>query len=203
MRTLSETFRESVSVPYEKRVVWFSRRSVMEYTGFLEFLSHQDDLSRIEVVDQTDGITGDDAEMYGGKPYKIVTDATGAMSPEMIVAARSTSRPLREDEVAYYRCCMGEALQEEDTNLRTLWRGQLYSVEEDFYDDFIFGLVPDEWTSAARVVGETLGQLSDEYHQIGDNYIYSRLRHLADTGDISFRGDRMSMRSLEVKRDNL
>ncbi len=202
MRTLSDTFRESVSVPYEKKVVWFSRRSVMEYAGFLEFLSRQDDLSRIEVVDLTDGITGEDEGIYGGKPYKIVTDATGAMRPEWIVAARSTSRPLREDEVAYYRAVWAR-LQEENVNLRTLWRGQLYSVEEDFYDDFIFDLVPDEWTSAVWVVGETLGQLSDEYHQIGDNYIYSRVRHLADMGDISFRGDQISMRSLEVKQNTL
>ena len=202
MRALSDTFWESVSEPYEKKVVWFSRRSVMEYAGFLEFLSRQDDLSRIEVVDLTDGITGDDGGIYGGKPYRIVTDAVGSMSPEMVVAARRTSRPLRDDEGAYYRAVWAR-LQEENANLRTLWRGQLYSVEDDFYDDFIFGLVPDDWIPAAQVVGETLGQLSDEYHQIGDNYIYSRVRHLADTGTVSWRGDQASMRSLEVKRDIL
>lgn len=200
MRTLSDTFRKSAYVPYEKKVVWFSRRSVMEYAGFLEFLSLQDDMSRIEVVDLTDGINGDDGGMYGGKPYRIVTDAVGSMSPDMICAARSTSRRLRDDETAYY-CAVWARLREENANLRTLWRGQLYSVEEDFYDNFILGIVPEEWISAAEVVGETLGQLSDEYHQTGDLYIYSRLRHLADTGKVSCRGDNTSMRSLEVKQN--
>lgn len=202
MRTLSDTFWKSASEPYDTKVVWFSRRSVMEYAGFMEFLSQQDDLSRIEVVDLTDGITGDDGGIYGGEPYKIVTDAVGAMRPEMIVAAFGTARPLSDDEGAYYSAVWAR-LQEENANLRSLWRGQLYSVEDDFYDDFICGLVPDEWIPAARVVGDTLGQLSDEYHQIGDNYIFSRVRHLAGTGAILCRGDQTSMRSLEVKRDSL
>lgn len=199
MRALSEQFWESVSEPYEKKVVWFSRRSVMEYAGFLQFLSRQHDLSRIEVVDLTDGIPGIDAEMYGGKPYRIVTDATGAMQPEWIVSALSTARPLRDDEAAYY-CAVWARLQDENANLRTLWRGQLYSAEDDFYDDLICSLVPDVWIYGARVVGEALGRLSDEYHQTGDNFIYSRLLHLVDTGRVRCRGNRKAMRFLEVKR---
>ncbi|WAI00529.1 DUF3658 domain-containing protein [Methanogenium organophilum] len=200
MKTLSETFWQSVSEAYEKRVVWFSRRSVMEYAGFLEFLSRQDDLSRIEIVDLTDGISVDDVDIYGGKPYRIVTDAIGAMRPEWIVAAVSTARLLREDEVAYYRA-VWERLQEENACLRTLWRGQLYSAEEDIYDAFICNHVTDVWAPAARVVGEVLGQLSDEYHQTGDIYIYSRLLHLADMGKVTCRGDHKAMRLLEVKRN--
>lgn len=200
MKTLSETFWQSASVPYEKTVVWFSRRSVMEYSGFLEFLSRQDDLSHIEIVDLTDGISVDDAEIYGGKPYRIVTDATGAMRPEWIVAALSTARPLREDEVAYYHAVWAR-LQKENANLRTLWRGQLYSAEEDIYDDFICNHVPDDWIPAARVVGDVLGLLSDEYHQTGDTYLYSRLLHLVDMGTVTCRGKRKNMRFPEVKRN--
>ncbi|GAB7016577.1 DUF3658 domain-containing protein [Methanogenium cariaci] len=200
MKILSDAFWESVSEPYEKKVVWFSRRSTMEYAGFLEFLSCQDDLSRIEVVDLTDGITGEGAEMYGGKPYRIVTDAIGAMKPEWIVAALGTSRPLREDEIVYYHAVWAR-LQDENANLRTLWRGQLYSAEEDLYDDSICGLVPGEWRSAARVVGEALGKLSDEYHQTGDLYLYSRLLYLVDMGTITCRGDKKAMRLLEVKQN--
>lgn len=200
MKTLSEAFWQSVSGPYEKRVVWFSRRSVMEYTGFLDFLSRQDDLSKIEVVDLTDGIPGDGAEMYGGKPYRIVTDAIGAMRPEWLAAAYKNSRLLRDDEVAYYRAIWAR-LQEENANLRTLWRGQLYSVEESLYDEPLHNLVPDVWRPAARVVGEALGHLSDEYHQVGDLYLYSRLLHLVDMGSVVCRGDRKAMRLLEVKRN--
>lgn len=200
MKKLSEAFWQSASGSYEKTVVWFSRRSVMEYTGFLEFLSRQDDVSNIEVVDLTDGVPGDGAEMYGGKPYRIVTDATGAMRPEWIATALTTSRPLREDEVLYYRA-MWARLQEENANLRTLWRGQLYSVEESLYDEPIHRLVPDVWRPAARVIGETLGYLSDEYHQTGDLYLYSRLLHLVDMGVVICRGDRKAMRLLEVKRN--
>ena len=201
MKSLSETFWRSVSEQYEKRVVWFSRRSVMEYTGFLEFLSRQNDLSGIEVVDLTDGVPGDGAEMYGGEPYRIVTDAIGAMRPEWIAAAYRTSRPLQDDEVAYYSAIWAR-LQEENTNLRTLWRGQLYSVEESLYDGPIFSLVPDFWRPAARVVGEALGTLSDEYHQTGDLFIYSRLLHLVDMGIVECRGDRKAMRFLEVRRNS-
>ena len=200
MKRLSETFRESAAEPYEKKVVWFSRRSVMEYAGFLEFLSRQHDLSRIEVVDLTDGIPNETDEGYGGKPYRIVVDSVGGMTPAMVCAAQSTARPLREDEVDYYRS-VWQRLQKENANLRTLWRGQLYSADEDLYDDVICGFVSGEWTSAARVVGEALEKLSDEYHQTGDLYIFSRLRHLADTGKVRCRGNRKAIRYLEVKRN--
>jgi len=202
MKAASERFWQAAAKPYEKRVVWYSLRSVMEYAGFLEFLSRQDDLSGIEVVDLTGGIAGLGSEIFGGEPYRVVTDALGAMRPEWIGAALATSRPLRDDEVAYYRAVWAR-LQEENTDLRTLWRGQLYSAPADIYDEFIYRLVPDEWRSAARVVGEALGTLSEEYQLSGDLFLYSRLLHLVDAGRVTCRGERKAMRLLEVKRNGL
>ncbi|WOF17004.1 hypothetical protein F1737_10100 [Methanoplanus sp. FWC-SCC4] len=186
----------------DKRILWFSRRSSSEYSGFLEYLSRADDLFDVEVVDLTEGIASEGLnDRYGRtiSPYRYVPNSIAELRPEWLRGAVKLSRKLSERETEYY-FSVWDKLKNENSSLRIISRGQLYSACDFVYDDFILKIVPPVWINAARVVGEALGLLSEEYANCGDTFIYSRLLFLLDSGIIEAKGDRKAMRSLNIRR---
>lgn len=197
-KSLLERFRSDV-LACDKKILWLSKRSVCEYCGFLQFLSEQDDLRDIEIVDLTEGTENETAGTCGGAPYRMIQLSISEFSPETIIEAVKTARSPSTEETEYY-LAVWKRLVEENANLRKLWRGQVYSAPDDEYDEIILSRISDIRVSAARIVGEVLGKLNDEYDQVGYAYIYSRLIHLIDSGIIEEEGSRDSMEFLEVKR---
>lgn len=189
-------FWEQVSETKAEKIVWFTRRSVCEYTGFLELLSREKNPSELLVVDLTEGL---DIVHESGKTERIVPISLGELQPEWLLSGKNKARRLTEEELAYY---LGrwEELKKDNLPLRTLWRGQLYAKNPDLYDKLILEIVPETWTSAARVVGEMLGKLSEEYNLAGDLFLYSRLLELAKAGLVETEGERRTMRFLKVRK---
>ena len=132
-KSLLEKFRNDVSA-CDKKILWLSRRSVCEYCGFLQFLSEQEDLRDIEVVDLTDGTENDIGGNCGGAPYRMIPLSVSEFTPEIIIEAAEKARCLDTKETEYY-LSVWKRLGEENANLRKLWRGQLYSAPDDEYDD--------------------------------------------------------------------
>ncbi len=189
-------FWKQVSETEAEKIVWFTRRSVFEYTGFLELLSREKNPSELLVVDLTEGL---DVVHENGKTERIVPISLGELRPEWLLSGKNKARRLTEEELAYY---LGrwEELKKDNLPLRTLWRGQLYAENPDLYDKLILESVPETWTSAVRVVGEMLGKLSEEYNLAGDMFLYSRLLELAKAGLVETEGERRTMRSLKVRK---
>lgn len=189
-------FWGQVSETKADKIVWFTRRSVIEYTGFLELLSREKNPSELLVVDLTEGL---DVVHENGITERIVPISLGELQPEWLLSGKNKARRLTEEELAYY---LGrwEELKKDNMPLRTLWRGQLYSESPDIFDEKILESVPETWTSAARVVGEMLGKLSEEYHLAGDMFLYSRLLEQAKAGLVETEGERRAMRFLKVRK---
>ncbi|KKH94692.1 hypothetical protein EO95_18585 [Methanosarcina sp. 1.H.T.1A.1] len=189
-------FWKQVSETEAEKIVWFTRRSVIEYTGFLELLSREKNPSELLVVDLTEGL---DVVHENGITERIVPISLGELRPEWLLSRKNKARRLTKEELAYY-LRRWEELKKDNMPLRTLWRGQLYSESPDIFDEKILESVPETWASAARVVGEMLGKLSEEYHLAGDMFLYSRLLELAKAGLVETEGERRAMRFLKVRK---
>ncbi|WP_067046565.1 DUF3658 domain-containing protein [Methanofollis ethanolicus] len=184
-----------------RRVVWLTRRSAREYAGFLEFLSREPDPCGIEVVDLTDGIDVLYEDEPDPGPDRIVPISLGELEPDWLAAQQDEGRALTPDEAEYYLRTWKQLKQDEDSqDVRTLWRGQLCHTVSATIPQAVLDAVPDEWTSAARVIGDALGALSMEYDQCGDAYLYSRLLGLVEMGWVEADGDTRAMHILQVRR---
>lgn len=60
--------------------------------------------------------------------------------------------------------------------------------------------MPETWVSAARVIREMLGKLSEEYNLAGDMFLYSRLLKPAKAGLVETERERRTMRFLKVRK---
>lgn len=194
-----EAFWKQVSETEAEKIVWFTRRSVFEYTGFLELLSREKNPSELLIVDLTEGLNIVHERKEQEVPERVVPISLGELRPEWLISRKDTARHLTEEELAYY-LCRWEELKKDGRLFRTLWRGQLYAETPDLFDELILETVPGTWTIAARVVGEMLGKLSEEYNLAGDMFLYSRLLKLAKDGLIETEGERRTMRFLKVRK---
>jgi hypothetical protein len=184
-----------------RRVVWLTRRSAREYAGFLEFLSREPNPCGIEVVDLTDGIDVLYEDEADPGPDRLVPISLGELRPEWLAAQQDEGRTLTSDEAEYYLRTWRQLKQDrEDQDVRTIWRGQLCHAVSGTIPQAVLDAVPDEWTSAATVIGDALGALSREYDQCSDVYLYSRLLGLIDIGWVEADGDPWAMRLLQVRR---
>ncbi|MGG3927136.1 DUF3658 domain-containing protein [Metabacillus fastidiosus] len=86
-----------------------------------------------------------------------------------------------------------------------IWKtGEIHSVDEDYYDDYIINTVRElhnerkdkEFIKSARVIGQVVGYLNQ---YIGDLYIEYRIRHLIMNGVFEIQGVPKAMRFYSVK----
>ncbi|QYZ79589.1 DUF1835 domain-containing protein [Methanofollis formosanus] len=182
-----------------RRIVWFTRRSAIEYSGFLEFLSREPDPCAIEVVDLTEGVDVVWEDEPDEAPDRVIPISLGELAPEWLRDQTDRARPLTQDEAAFYLRTW-DRLKDDEDGVRTLWRGQLYPTIPSTLGEDVLYAVPEDWTSAAMVIGEALGASSDEYHQCGDAFLYTRLLFLIRCGEVEAEGDPTSMRTLQVRR---
>lgn len=118
-------------------------------------------------------------------PEALVTFAPKAVAiPQREVAARAEE----------YRCIAArpELLRECDAQGRLLFR----SITA--HDDFILSCCPNEWTPAARAVGEAMGR-SDPRNSLDDMFVASRLQHLIAAGLVDVDGPRRTLRDYRVR----
>ncbi|WP_348632405.1 DUF3658 domain-containing protein [Methanomicrobium sp. W14] len=204
-KSLLKKFRDDISGEYEKKVLWFSRRSVQEYCGFLRFISEQDNSPQTYVIDLTDGVNSvDSGGICGSTPYKMVPAHTGELNQEQIVKAFEQVKCLKEAEKDYYTS-VWKRLKKENANIRKLWRSQIYSAPDCIYDRTIIKKTKKlsregkRWVPVTRIVGDVLGSINDECNQAGYALIFGRLIYLCDSGVLKDKGKRKSMRTLKVK----
>lgn len=88
--------------------------------------------------------------------------------------------------------------RDEVLTLRRWEEGDIISVPEDYYDSLLVGCCTNEWTSAARIVGEAMGRC-DDHNLVGDVFLTSRLQRLIDNSVLLFNGKRKSLRDYRVR----
>lgn len=116
--------------------------------------------------------------------------------------------PFQVAEVARHFCLLDVAGKE---TWKNLWRamvqqksllrtanpdGQIRHRELEYLDAFLLANIGPNYKSAAWVIGYTLGVPDFAF---GDSFLNWRLKHLAETGIISYRGQLNEIRDYEVK----
>jgi hypothetical protein len=182
---MTSFWREAVSDRH-RRVAWLSRRSAQEYAGFLEWLWRLDE-EPIEVIDLTDVVVTGNVNGAAGSHLAV---SLGLLSPNKILEGDLLGRAetLTPVSRARYRELWGR-LRAENAPLRVLSEGELVSAPLSFFDQLLVSCTQPEWQRAARVIGEALVQSSDSVLQTGDLVLCARVRALAGTGLLEFRGD--------------
>lgn len=76
-------------------------------------------------------------------------------------------------------------------------QGQVNGVDETFFDPMLIDLYPEEFGSAARLVGEVMGR---SQIQIGDTFLDYRLRILIENGAVEARHADRQLRFVQIRR---
>lgn len=118
-------------------------------------------------------------------------EALATFAPRAVAIPRAEVAAMAEE---YRRiAARPELLRECDAQGRLLFR------PITAHDDFILSCCPDEWTPAARVVGEAMGR-GDPRNSFGDMFVASRLQHLIAAGLVETDGPRKTLRDYRVRR---
>lgn len=157
----SEPFwRESLS-PEPRKIVWMSRRSAMEYAGFLEWLWHAGD-APCDIVDLTDYRISRHPQHGPPTPPSLAVSLAG-LFPDEIRDNKLLDRaePLPASERHRYRE-LWRQLRTENAPFRVTDGQNLASAPMTFFDQTLLSQVKERWLKVARVVGETIALQMDD-----------------------------------------
>jgi hypothetical protein len=188
-------WNESFSQRHRK-LVWMSRRSAMEYAGFLEWLWRLGD-APCEVVDLTE------AEITNGPPRgPTLAVSVGVLSPDQIRSNNlwDLAAPLQMPERHRYHD-LWRQLRSENAPLRVIDGDKLVSAPITFFDSLLLSKVKTNWLKVAKVVGDALtDQTMGDVFQTGDVVLAARINSLVKNGVLEFQGkSAFAMRFSEVR----
>jgi hypothetical protein len=182
-----------------RKVAWMSRRTTLEYAGFLEWLWRLGE-EPCDVIDLTDVMVvgrGQD-----GNPTTPRLALSLALLPvDQILDNKLIDRaqPLAPEARQQYRETW-RRLRAENAALRVLNADCLVSAPISFFDPLLLSCARGNWQKAARVVGEALAkELDDSLLQTGDLLLFARVRTLVETGLLQSRGDLLDIRRCELR----
>ena len=188
----SDSFwQESLSSPHRK-VVWMTRRSAMEYAGFLEWLWRAGD-QPCDIVDLTEFEISHDPSM---PPAPL-----GVVAPEIIRDnLLDQSKPLETTERHRYHATWHK-LRDENAAFRVIEQRDIISAPISFFDRVLLSHVTDNWRKVSRVVGGASADvLFDQGHHVSDLVLAARINALVADDALECQGDNpLNMRLSEVR----
>lgn len=91
-------------------------------------------------------------------------------------------------------------LQEENTPLRAMVGGKVQSVPADFYDEIILAGITEAEMPAALAVGRAIAASDEQGNRVGDMFVFSRIRALAQAGKIEIVQDAPTYRDMTIRK---
>ena len=184
-----------------RKIAWLSRRSAMEYAGFLEWLWRRSD-APCEVVDLTDVTVSYRPEHGPPAPPRLMISL--AMLHHDIIASEKLwdlAKPLQTGTRTRY-LDLWRQLRDENAPLRIVEGGMLRSAPITFFDSLLMSYATDEWQKVMRIVGEGLvAAWDDDVIQTGEFVLAARVNALVESGQLECRGKNpLEMQFSEVRR---
>lgn len=180
-------WREALS-PGRRKVAWMSRRSTMEYAGFLEWLWRTGD-APCEVVDLSEVEVSRSPE-HGPTPPPTLAISLGIIPTDIICQDKlwNLAEPLQAAARLRYRD-LWQQLRSENAPLRVIEGGELVSAPISFFDTRLMSYVSNDWQKVAMVIGKTLAaEMDDEVLQVGDLVLAARIDALVESGRLEIQG---------------
>jgi hypothetical protein len=196
----SERMRDEARSTDNRKVAWLTRRSAMEYAGFLDWLWRLGD-APCEVVDLTD-LKVSYYPQHGppGPPSQAMS--LGLLDRDKICDDRlwDLAKPLQPGERQRY-LELWQRLRSKNAPLRVIEDGRLVSALVTFFDELLMSLVTEHWQKVSGVIGEALvSEMYEGVIQSGDLLLSARLDAMAKDGRLEIRGgSALDMRSSEVR----
>jgi hypothetical protein len=178
---------ESLSQQHRK-IAWVSRRSAMEYAGFLEWLWRLGD-APCEVVDLTYVKISYRPE-HGPPRRPRLAMSLGMLDHDTICNNDlwDLAEPLQMIARGRY-LDLWRQLRSENAPLRVIDGDKLVSAPITFFDSLLLSYVKADWLKVARVVGEALtDQMMDSVFQTGDMVLAARINSLVKNRVLEFQG---------------
>jgi uncharacterized protein DUF3658/uncharacterized protein DUF1835 len=188
-----QALRSTEAVP----VIWFTRRSALEYSGLLE-LAWTLGERPYQIVD----FTGVDfvKRLHEGPGRLRVYLSLGEMRPVEAAGLLGSTQVPSSGQRDHYRQIWSR-LREEDAALRVLTDGGLASEPASFFDDALLKATPASWQTIAKTIGEVYGlSWDDNVLQISPMVLTGRIRTLVTLGALECRGDVDDVRAGEIRR---
>jgi Protein of unknown function/Domain of unknown function (DUF1835) len=179
-------WREALAID-PRKVAWLTRRSAMEYSGFLEWLWRLGD-APCEVVDLSEVEISCRPE-HRPRPPRLAM-SLGMLHPDTIGDQKlwDLAEPLSMTERRRYRD-LWQQLRSENAPLRVSDGDELVSAQISYFDSVLMSYATDKWQKVARVVGPAMAsQMDDWIVQTGDMFLAARINALAETGRLEIRG---------------
>ena len=178
-------------------VLWVSRRSAMEYTGFLECLWRLG-AAPVSVVDVTDM----NIQCHARRTDRIYFALSVSVLPAHDIVENdlfNCSKPLTEEQRRHYHG-VWRRLREENAPFRVVDANGISSAPITYFDELIRSCVSTEWRKCARVIGEMLTkEWESGLVQVGDGVLFGRLQKMVQQGIFESQGDMTQMRFSEVR----
>jgi hypothetical protein len=193
----SEAFWRALRSTEATPVIWFTRRSAREYSGFLE-LAWTLGERPCQIVD----FTGVDfvKRLHEGPGRLRIYLSLDEMQPVEAAGFLSSAQVLSPGQRDHYRQIWSR-LREENAALRVLTDGGLASEPASFFDDALLKATPASWQKIAKTIGDVYGlSWYDNVFQISTMVLAGRIRTLVTLGALECRGDVDDIRAGEIRR---
>jgi hypothetical protein len=184
----SERAWNEARFPGHRKVAWFTRRSAMEYAGFLDWLWHRGD-TPCDVVDLSEvELSYPPRE---GRSGQRILPSLALLHHDIIAHNKlwELARPLPMTERLRYRELWGQLLSE-NAPLRVIEGEKLVSAPISFFDSMLMSYVTDKWQRAVIVLSSvTISHWDDEIWQTDETFLAARMRTLVESGRVEIRGE--------------
>jgi hypothetical protein len=178
-------------------MIWFTRRSAREYSGFLELAWTLGD-EPYQIVD----FTGVDfvKRLHEGPGKLRIYLSLGEMRPFEAAGFLGSAQILSSGQRDHYRQIWSQ-LREQDAALRVLTDGGLASEPASFFDDALLKATPTSWQKIAGTIGDVCGSsFDDNVFQVSPMVLTGRIRTLVALGALECRADVDDIRAGEIRR---
>ena len=184
----SERVWDEARFPGHRKVAWFTRRSAMEYAGFLDWLWHRGD-TPCDVVDLSEVELSYPPRQ--GPPGQRVLPSLALLHHDIIAHNKlwDLARPLPMTERLRYRELWRQLISE-NAPLRVIEGDKLVSAPISFFDSMLMSYVTDKWRRAVIVFSSvTISHWDDEIWQTDETFLAARMRTLVESGRVEIRGE--------------
>ena len=184
----SEAFWREALSRGPRKVAWLSRRSAMEYAGFLEWLWRTGD-APCEVVDLSEVMISHHPGHDLPRP-PVLAVSLGTLNPDAIGRDKlwDLAKPLRQATRGQYRE-LWQQLRTENAPLRVTDGAKLVSAPISTFDRRLMSYATNDWQKTARIVGMTLSsQMDDDLIQAGDMFLAARIDAIVESGGLEIQG---------------
>jgi len=198
----SELFWQEACAPDARKVAWLSRKSGLEYAGFLEWLWRLGD-APCEIIDLTEVSVVRRPPRGDGPPLPPAPALSLAiLSPDTIHHNNlcDLATPLQTAARKHY-LDLWHRLRIENAPLRVVAGDVLRSVPITYFDPLLMSFATDQWRKVAMIVGLALAsEINDDVLQTSDIFLASRVNALVESGQLEIRGkSALRMRHSEVR----